>query len=134
MDDRHTIRDAAQNAVTEAIRAAIHREVAELRVMADEPAEFLAKLDKFYSRWPAKMAAILRPAAGLCQAARIADCDPQALAVEHCRTTHEAILELSGTVTAAELRDRIAAEVADWEDTIPAKLAATIFGGSNDGQ
>lgn len=134
VDDRSTIRNAAENAVTEAIRAAIHREVAELRVLADEPAEFVAKLDKFYGRWPAKMAAILRPAAGLCQAARVADCDAAALAAEHCRTAHEGILELSGTVTAAELRDRVAAEVADWEDTIPATLAATIFGGLNDGQ
>lgn len=131
-EDRSTLRYAAHTALIEAIRVAVHRETAELRVLADEPSEFLAKLDKFYARWPEKMAAAMRPCERLCRSTSVVDFDAVAVAAEHCRTAHEAILELSGEATAAELRDRISAEVAGWEETIPATLAAAIFGGLND--
>lgn len=133
-DERWNFHHAAKTAFIDAIRTAVHREAAELRVLADEPAEFLTKLDKFYRRWPEKMAAIIRPTERFCRSTGVTDFDGAAIAAEHCRTAHEVILELSGKVNAAELRDRISAEVAEWEKAIPADLAATIFGGLNDGK
>ncbi len=131
-EDRSTLRNAAQTALIEAIRVAVHREAEELRILADVPADFLAKLDKFYARWPEKMAAAMRPCERLCRSASVVEFDAAAVAAEHCRTAHEAILEMSGKATAAELHDRISAEVAEWEKVIPAAMAATIFGGPND--
>ena len=132
-EERSLLRNAARTAITEAVAGAVKREAAEVRVLAEEPDKFLGRVDKFYSRWPAKMAGILRPCGPVCRAAGTnRGFDPEAIAAEHCRTARESLLELSGQVQPAELRERVSAEVAEWKETIPAVVADTTFGGQGD--
>ena len=130
-EERSLLVDAAHTAFLNALEQAVKREAAELRVMAEEPGEFLDRLDKFYRRWPEKMAAMIRPCEQLGRAVNGVDIHSRAIADEHCRTAHEALLELSGKVKPAELHKRVTAEVAEWRETIPANLAATVFEGES---
>jgi HK97 family phage portal protein len=130
-EERTLLREGTRTALLDALKKAVKRETAELRVLADEPDDFLDRLEKFYKRWPEKMAATIRPCQRLAEVAGVG-LDSRALADEHCRTSHAALLELSGTAKPAELRKRVSAEVAEWYETIPAILAATVFEGGSD--
>ena len=130
-NQRSMLQDAAQGALLDALAAAAKREAAEIRTLAEEPEQFIDRLDKFYARWSGKMASILRPCERVCRAAG-GQLDAASVSADHCRTAHEDLLDLSGTVTPAELRTCIEAEVAEWDKTIPGQLAATVFGGSDD--
>jgi hypothetical protein len=82
---------------------------------------FVQWLDKFYGRYMARMESIISPAAETCRMVGL-DVDAEAIAFEHCNMAHKALLELSGTVTADELAERVARETDQWEAMLPAEI------------
>jgi hypothetical protein len=121
------LRGAARAAVLEALEHAIDKESAELRRAATAERNFVRAVDKFYRTYMGKMEAILRPARHVCNAAGL-EMDPEAIAFAHCERSQKAFLELTGSVTAGELVERVKQELDARRGDLPQAILSEVFG------
>jgi HK97 family phage portal protein len=123
--DNTAAQDVAKRTLKDRLQFAVRREVGEIRRAASKKKNFVRWLDRFYSRGLERFEKTIEPAAEQCRALGIA-VDAEQIAFDHCRTAHEAVLDLTGEVTADGLADRLAAETERWEIDIPAEILSTL--------
>jgi HK97 family phage portal protein len=121
------VEDAARKALENGLRHAIGKEQGAARHAAEDPGKFLGWLDRYYPGYEAKMASILTPACDVCRVVGVS-ADPVEIARTHCEASHQALLGLSGEVTAEHLRSRVEEETTRWEAEISPILKQTFNG------
>jgi hypothetical protein len=121
------LRGAARKALENGLRHAIGKEQVAARRAAEEPGKFLGWLDRHYPGYSGKMSAILTPACDVCRIVGV-NVDADEIARAHCEASHQALLRLSGEVTAEHLRSRVDEEATRWEAEIPTILNQTFNG------
>jgi HK97 family phage portal protein len=108
------MRAALSSLLSSTFTRLMRKELNEGRRAAKKPGEFLAWLDSFYPEFEATMADALASPLGVLNSIK-ATAAPTSAAVEYCKRSREALLELSGRATAANFALKVEAEFAVWE-------------------
>jgi HK97 family phage portal protein len=132
-DTDETVAERARLALKDRIRHAISKESEEVRRAAGAKKNFVGWLDRFYSRYMAKMEQLIEPAAETCRFVGL-EVSAEDIAFDHCNRSRQALLELAGKVTPAELASRVAREVGEWQRTLPDVILNELFKEPDNGE
>src|SRR5262249_26936092 len=127
------VADAHRRLLADTLARFVNKEVKAIRQATKRPDEFLAWIDEYYSHHKDLVAEALAPVIdawqsvpGVCSIAT-PEMMADMLARQHCERSRDALLDLAGEVTAAELPVKAEEIVGMWEANRAQAMAAEVI-------
>lgn len=117
--DNGQMKAALRSLLSDTFGRLMRKEINEGKRAAKKPKEFLAWLDSFYPEFEGTLSAAIDAPLAAVNASGVllkgGERLPAGLSIEYCTRSREALLELAGNATAANLAEKAEAEFAAWE-------------------